>query len=195
VIDRNRNPLDPDEVAAFLDGRLEGEELERVQARFAEDAGARQELIKASRIVSTLPAKQRVRVGGLPLLAGLAAAAAIAFVVVQPSRQAISSVPVATERTVTEDVDRLELTYPADGATISGTAKSLSWHSVSGVSYRLLVSDAQGRTVLEQTTSDTSVTMPATLRKGATYFWSVDALAPDGSSLTSGLREFTVSER
>ena len=50
--------LTPHEVAAFLEGRLEGEELTRVESYLADHPSARQELIKASRIIESAPQRE-----------------------------------------------------------------------------------------------------------------------------------------
>ena len=55
----DREPLTAGEIAAFLDGRLEGPELSRVQAVLAADPAARQELIKASRILASAPSSRQ----------------------------------------------------------------------------------------------------------------------------------------
>ena len=192
----DNEPLDPDEVAAFLDGRLEGSELERVQSRLANDSAARQEIIKASRILSTAPQTGRRRSFAIPAVTTLAAAAAIAFVFIQPKEIAVDSTPVASERIGLADAaDRIDLAYPADADTVATLRKPFTWHAMPGATYRLVVSDAEGNRILERSTTDTSAAIPSTLDRGALYFWSVDAHASDGSSVTSGVRTFVVGDR
>jgi hypothetical protein len=56
------------------------------------------------------------------------------------------------------------------------------------------LTDAQGRTVWQSSTSDTVLILPEAipLNGPASYYWNVDALAPDGSSTTTGIREIRV---
>lgn len=189
-------PLSADEIAAFLDGRLEGEELERVQARLADDPLARQEIIKAGRIISSAPARQEKKPRWIPAIGVLAAAAAIAVVFVQPDNLNRESRRVASERRGTADEpDRVDLLMPAESESLSVAVSQFAWRPIEGATYRIVVSDAAGRTVLQENTTDTLLRIPGALRKAGRYYWSVDALAPDGSSVTSGIHEFVVPSR
>jgi hypothetical protein len=68
---------------------------------------------------------------------------------------------------------------------------------VDGATYRVIVSDVAGNTVLQKNTTDTVLAIPESLLKneGATYYFAVYALLPDGSSLGSDAHEFVVSPR
>lgn len=189
--------LSPDALAAYLDGRLEGQELDRVEAHLADNPSARQELINASRIIAAAPQRHRRRSYWIPL-AGLAAAAAIAIVAGLPKMSLRDPASVSSERRgATEAYDRVVLLNPQNGQRVELSPLSLSWRSIDGASYRVVVSDATGKTLLQQNTYDTLVSIPdSVLASGnGTYYWTVDALAPDGSSMTSGASEFIVGNR
>ena len=192
----DNDPLSPDEVAAFLDGRLEGQELEKVQARLADDPVARQEIIKARRIAFSAPAAKIQRRSWLPAAGLLAAAAVIAIVVALPGDDSRSPMAVAPERRgVADAAERVEVIMPSPGDNLPSDVTFFAWRPIEGARYRIVVSDASGQTLLQENTSDTSLSIPEPLRKTGRYYWKVDAQSPDGSSVTSGVREFVVTAR
>lgn len=193
----NDEPLGPDEIAAFLDGRLAGEDLKRLEARLADDPAARQELIRTSRILSTSPQpKKRRDYTSLPLMATLAAAAAIAFVFLRPAGIERGAGEIPIERTTaTAEMYRVEIIAPDEDGDLGRLDRPLVWHSIDKATYRVVVSDSTGQTIYEGNTSDTAISIPVQLKTGARYYWSVDALVPDGSSASSGAHEFTATRR
>jgi hypothetical protein len=188
--------LRPHEIAAFLEGRLEGEELTRVELYLADHPSARQELIKASRIIQTAPQKEVKRSRRLYPLIGLAAAAAIAVVFIRPAAVNQLKAPVATERRgVADEADQVVLVSPLDAGEIKDRAQPLTWHAVDGATYAIVITDASGNKVVQTTTSDTSLVLPEGVKADGTYYWRVDANSPDGSSSTSGYHEFRLIGR
>jgi hypothetical protein len=192
----SEQPLDPEDVAAFLDGTLEGDKLEQVEARLADDSAARQELIRVSRTISSAPQPRRRDHTRLGFLATLAAAAAIAVVVIRPVDIQGPATSAAIERTVGEGTaDVVDIIAPVDNADLAASAKPFVWHSIDQATYRVVVSDSLGQTVYEGNTSDTAISIPIQLKEGARYYWSVDALVADGSSAASGAHEFVARKR
>lgn len=188
--------LTPDEVASFLDGRLSGQELARVEAYLADNPSARHEIIEAARIITTAPKRELKRSRGAYPLVALAAAAAIAIVLIQPRDALRGGATVPTERRgIADEPVRIELVSPSDGEDVSESGRPFKWRSVEAATYRLVVSDSSGRTIYQASTSDTSLILPQSLKKPGTYYWSVDALATDGASATSGAHEFVVTGR
>jgi hypothetical protein len=59
--------------------------------------------------------------------------------------------------------------------------------------YLLTVTTAEGDSVWELMTADTSAAVPIALEPGGEYLWYVDALLPDGSSASSGVHHFRVT--
>lgn len=191
-----KDPLTPHEIAAFLDGRLEGDELIRVESYLADDPLARQELIKASRIIQSAPRKQLKLSRRLYPLIGLVAAAAIAVVFIRPDDVSLTNAPASTERrSIADEPDQVVLVSPGDAGEIRDRAQPLSWNAVAGARYRIVISDPSGKPIVQTTTSDTSLVLPDAVQNGGTYYWKVDALAPDGASSTSGYHEFRLIGR
>lgn len=189
----------PDEVAAFIDDRLSKEERARLEAYFARNPSARRELIEASRIVATLPAPERDSRRWISIAGVVAAAAAAILIVVRPPDNSSSARAVLSgQRGVAEQAQTIPLVSPEVDESVSDAgARAFVWRSVDGATYRLIVSDASGKTLLQQNTADTLVAIPPAIAtsKPGTYYWSVDALEPDGSSVTSGVRAFTVGRK
>jgi hypothetical protein len=70
------------------------------------------------------------------------------------------------------------------------------WSAVPGAeSYRLTVSGEDARTVWSSSGTDTLAALPdsVTLRPNERYHWVADALLSDGSTRSTGLREFDVA--
>ena len=190
----SNEPLEPDEVAAFLEGNLAGEDLKRVEARLADDPSARQEIIKASKIISSVPKQRRRDNAALSVLATLAAAAAIAIVFIRPSApEAITDTPVERS-SVGSPADRVNVISPGDDEN-PGQSPRLMWRAIDGATYRVVVADSLGQTVYQGNTSDTAIQVPVQLKSGSRYYWSVDAFSPDGSSASSGVHEFIADRR
>jgi hypothetical protein len=115
---------------------------------------------------------------------------------VQPRSQLKPTAPGASERRgVSETSDRVVLVSPAEGQQVTNPATPFTWHIVPGATYRVDFADESGSTVYQAHTSDTSIVLPSSVRSAGTYYWTVTALAPDGTSVTSGAREFGVAAR
>ena len=191
------DPLSANDIAAFLDGRLTGVDLARVQSLLAADKSARMEVAEASRLIATAPRKRTVSVRWFAI-GGMAAIAAAALLVVRPGEQLSESTPTVSERRAPiEESDRIELVSPAVGQTIAKANLPLTWRSIDGAAYRVVVSDPAGKIIFEENTIDTSVVVPLSKLKlsNGVLYWSVDAHAPDGSSVASGARPVTVTAR
>ncbi len=187
------DPLTPDEVAAFLDGQLDGAELARVESHLAENPGSRQEIIKASRILSSMPKRDARRWPRRYAFIGLAAAAAIAVVIIRPGDTELRR-PVSVERRSTVDEpDKIELISPANAHRLTGRGDQLVWRSIKGATYYVVISDTSGNTVFRTSTSDTSLIIPQSITAAGTYYWRVDGQTPDGSSVPSDIKEFVIS--
>ena len=190
-------PITPHEIAAVLEGRLEGDELTRIEAYLADNPSARQELIKAARILKSAPQQKEVARSRrhYPLI-GLAAAAAIALVLIRPADVSQQGAPISTERRgIADEPDQIARVTPAEGAEIIDRTQPLIWHAVDGATYRIVIADSSGKPVLQTSTSDTSLVVPEVVQASGTYYWKVDALSPDGSSSTSGYHEFKMIGR
>lgn len=191
-------PLSPEDVAAYLDGRLSGEEVERVESVLAGSAEARAELVEASRLIATIPERQTHPNRQWIVVSAVAVAAVLAVVMVPSLSQRPAVEQVATERPAAADAGaRIRTVTPEDGAVVGSADVRFAWDAVPLATYQLTVTDARGRTVWQAATTDTTLVLPGTAKLSgpASYYWNVDALAPDGSSMTTGIREFKVTTR
>ena len=194
-------PLPPEDIAAYLDGRLTGSDLQRVEAALARNPEARAELVDASRLVSSLPPAQRRARKQWVWASGSAAAAAAAVllaVAVPSLTRGPATTPVKTERRATLPTGAaLRTIGPADGALVAQADVQFGWTSLAGATYQLTVTDAEGATIWKKSTADTTATLPDSVTLVATrsYYWNVDALAPDGSSATTGIHEPKVADK
>jgi hypothetical protein len=180
--------LEPQAVAAYAAGRLNDSERERIERHLAQCPECVSEVVAIHRM--TRPARWPARL----LVGGLAAAAALAIWIGGPGRA-----PPAPADDIrgpeAPSVLQLDAVRPADGSTLGDSG--FAWHAIeNAVTYRLTITDEAGDEMWSQTTSDTSLLLPAGARlaPGRTYFWYVDALRSDGASATSGVRRFQIGE-
>ena len=188
--------ISPEEMAGYIDGRLSGEERATVEARLARSPDLRAELVEATRISASAEAVRPRRSSAWKATGILlfAAAAVIAVIVVpKGNRNLRRSAAPAERRIEAEDGGRVSLLTPIDAGTLPSASANFIWRSEGDASYRITVADATGGTVWTALTKDTMATVPPTvqLRPGKTYYWYVDALRSDGSSISSGPRSFT----
>jgi hypothetical protein len=141
-------------------------------------------------LLDTKDLLERVRRPRKLLVGGaLAAAAALVFVIVRPN-------PAATDRAVMRN-DGAGAPVVAYGpiGTAPRAGLRFIWSAVPGAeSYRLTVSADDASTVWSLSGTDTLAALPdsVTLRPNEHYHWVADVLLSDGSTRSTGLREFTV---
>ena len=166
------------EMAAYLDRRMDAADRARVEGHLAVCADCRKEMLEVRGLVRRTTRPRRMLIA-----ATLLATAATLVLIVRPA---------------TLDLQRdgdPQPTLVAYGPTGEVTLSSLRfvWAAAPGVaSYRLTVSRADGAPVWSGSLSDTATVLPdsATLRVDQHYLWVADALLDDGSSRSTGLREF-----
>ena len=184
------NHLESSEVAAYLDRALARADRGRVEAHLADCDACRREVIEVSRLRHTSASRRRWL-----FFAPAAAAAAILIIVFARPADTPGLGPVLRDGGEEPGLT-VSLVAPTDSATVEGGgAVALTWRSAgSGVSYRVTLTDQRGDVVWSGAASDTTARLPGSvaLPAGRSYFWFVDALLPDGRSLTSGVRHFTV---
>ena len=193
----SKNEIPAEKLAAFLDGRLSPEERSNIEAFLAEHPQARSEMIAAARLVEDVERTERVaarRWRTCGVLAGVAAAAALAVVLV-PGRNAVTE---PTERVATlEDGGRITLLSPSDSRAVDARGLEFRWSSPDSATFRITVADDAGRTIWTALTTESRITLPDSveLADRRRFFWYVDAVFHDGSSITSGPHGFTASAR
>lgn len=181
--------LQPEEIAAYIDGIATGEVRTRLESHLAACDDCRSELVDASRIVAALPRARGMR-GRVWMPA--AAAAAIVLLLAWPRTVREPSVQHREAPVTTTIAPRA---IAPIGAVDSATA--LVWSSVPYRDrYRVRVFDAAGSVIWETETIDTitSVPMSVSLRPGRSYYWKVEAQTGFGRSAATELIEFSVRQ-
>lgn len=178
--------LEAEEVVGFLEGKLDGLTLRRVQAHLADCAECASELVEVSRL--RRPPRSVTR------WVATAAATAAVFAATVVASRAMHHQPAATDSTAIRGVDAPTVTIisPSEGAEVSGEPDFV-WRSVPGAtSYRIAVSRADGDSVWAASGRDTTARPPASASNDATglYYWYVDVLLADGRSIAGEAHEF-----
>ncbi|HEX6574871.1 MAG TPA: zf-HC2 domain-containing protein [Gemmatimonadaceae bacterium] len=186
--------LSSEELSAYLTNSLNAAERENVERHLTVCAECRSELIEGQRAIASAPPAKKVSRSWFAL-AGLAAAAAV-LIMVWPKGE-IGRSPQHIERisppsTIAPSVS---IVSPASDAVLDASTRTFTWKRDDGSSYRVTITDQAGRPVWSQATQDTTVALPDSIRLAADsrYFWYVDALRPDGRSVTSGINSFHTS--
>ena len=184
----NTTHLTAEDVAAFLDRHITAAERAAVEAHLAECRLCRDEVTSVRRLMRTGPTVRRVLIP-----AGLAAAAAVAFIALTLGRGPEPTADRVRSPTTLEANGSIVTRLPADGDTISLVKPAMVWSAIAGEpTYRFTLTDASGQPLWTSTTTDTSVTLPSQviLQPQQTYFWYVDAQRANGRAASTGVRRF-----
>jgi anti-sigma factor RsiW len=182
--------LAADEVVAYVDGAVDGDERRRIEAHLAACAECRVEVSDVVALARALPAVRRAR---LRIWVPAAAAAGVAIVLAWP-RHPQQRTPVG-EAHRRGAVMTTAAPRPIAPAGVVTTADTLVWTSVPGAdAYAVRVFDASSTVIWDGQTSDTTAVLPATIgwRAGASYFWKVEARTGFDRWAASELVEFVV---
>jgi hypothetical protein len=186
--------LGSEEVAAYLDNTLSDAECARVKAHLADCGVCREEVVSVSKLLDRAPRPRR-RVFAF---SAVAAAAVLAFLLLRPSPDSglRTTQPVRGPDTpiASEGVSGVRAITPM-GAQTTGDNIRFVWHRPSlGATYRFTLTDERGKKIWVGSTNDTTLVVPKefTLAAKRSYNWFVDALLPDGSSITTGITSFQI---
>lgn len=198
VIDQH---LAPNDVAAYVDRALTGERRARVEAHLARCAECRAELSDGTRIIASHP-RTRWRNRSLVAACSAVAAALLIFVLPRAMRDSVSQhrespvtsiVPPVLLSPTGARMQLLDRSSPSTDSIVGFT-----WSSVPHADrYRIRIFDTNGSILLERTSSDTTMSLPADvlLRAGQNYFWQVQADVGFDRHATSELVEFSLRPR
>lgn len=176
-----------EQVAAFVDHRLDGAERSVVESHLAECADCRSEVVEIERLVRGVR-RHRVRsvaAGGLAVAAGL-----------------MLVVSIVRHRGAGSDNGNLRGANAAAVIPVGPTGLvprsglALTWHGTgSGSDYKVTLSNAAGTTLWTSDWRDTTVSIPdeIDLPPGVEYHWTVDAILPQGTSRTTGPQSFIIA--
>lgn len=182
---RASDHLRPADIVAFVRSGP-GPVGDPTVAHLAQCGECREEVLEVSRLVRA-PASGRLK--SVAAITAAAAMVAAAWLGVRPAPQEADR-----ERAtpVTQPDGGVRLVAPL-GPLNRDAPIAFTWRGVAGaVEYRLTLLDARGNVLWSNATIDTAATLPIeiSLVRGPAYYWFVDVLQSDGSSATSGSREF-----
>jgi hypothetical protein len=186
--------LSADDIAALVDGDVPPDRRAAVEAHLSVCGECRSELVAASELVDSVPAKSRIPIRWF---AGVAAAVALIAIVPWVRNRSAPS-PNEAVRSSASSLASIQTVGPAPGMNAAADSLTFSWRPLPGVmTYHVFVTDSAGAPVYNLTTTDTVVGPIADvhLSPGSRYFWYVDALRRDGSSVTSAQISFFVHDR
>lgn len=183
---------DPEDLAAYLDGRVSDRDGERIEAHAAECPECRREIADVTGTLARLGAARRWRVWA-PAAAAAAVLAVLLLGAPRIDDGSDGAVRFRGPDPAAEPAEILISSPPTDG-TVGRDGLAFVWRSTGpDASYQLTLTDGEGAVVWEMETTDTVVSLPDTidLEPGSAYHWYVDALLRSGWSTTSGVHSFT----
>lgn len=181
-----------EELAAYLSGGLSPEGRDAFEKHIAECRPCRMETVSARRLLAT----GRAKTWQWAIPSALAAVAAIAFFATSTSQRA-GEEPTreAAARTSAGSAVNLHIVTPADAGSITGTPIFIWRAQGAEALYRFSVTDSGGASIWVAETRDTTIALPAdvSLEANREYLWNVDAVDPEGATVTSGTHRFRIS--
>ena len=179
--------LEPDQVAAYVDGTLSPAERRRLDAHLVTCVRCRAEVGDVGAIVA---GTEKARHAPPWMLPATAAAAAILLIATVPQLLRDSASPVHRASAVTA-TSGPRLIAPVGRVDSVG---QMLWSAVPAADrYRLRLFDPSGTVLWEHQTTDTTTAVPPTipLRRG-TYYWRVDSHSGFDRWTPSDLVEFVL---
>lgn len=173
--------VSPEAMAGYIDRALSSEEQRRVELHLASCAECREDVSEVRRL------QLRRRARRAAILLPVAAAAAVLLIIGLPRQTTTPS----ERRTGPETEQRILIVSPAPSAEIAAGRVTFTWRSAGvDASYIITLQESDGRVVWTSSIADTVAALPegVTLAAGLTWFWFVDAMLPDGRSLSSGVQ-------
>jgi Putative zinc-finger len=179
------NHLTDSEMARYLDRRVSLEERDRIEDHLASCAECREHTLGTQQVLRRARRPRMVAVGSV-----LAAAAVVLIWIARVGPIPELSAP---QRGVASDNAGL-IAYGPTGDAKRPSLRFVWGSAMGAASYRLSVTAANGAQVWSQSGADTVASLPRSvdLRTGEKYLWVADALMRDGSTRSTGLREFSL---
>lgn len=186
--------LTSEDVAAYLDNALSESDGARIRAHLAGCEACRAEIGSVSRLIDSAPRAGR-RFVALPALAAAAVIIVFAGKAAIDSRSASDELRGNDIPATLEGVSAFQAVTPRGRQPI-GDGVVFVWRPpLPGVTYRFTLTDEQGGKIWIGSTSDTSITLPDSVRlqQERSYHWFVDGLLPDGTAATTGITSFQLA--
>ena len=178
------------DIAAFIDRSLPLDARADAELHLSGCDRCREELASCARLAGSAPAVPQRRTTWW--VSGLAAAAVIVAIVLQPTAARIDR-GASAERASVNAGSRMTVVSPTGLVTTSDLR--FVWRRDDRSSgYRVILTDSIGAPVWTEDVVDTSAVppVPIHLKPGAQYFWRVEALHADGSATQSDETPFRI---
>jgi hypothetical protein len=178
--------MNESDIAAYVDRRLSVAERDRIEQHLAGCRECRNEVVESRRVLMQARRPRLILLGGSVL-----ATAAALLLVLRPAfifpRADGESARLRNAGAPTTLVAH----GPSGEVPLSGL--TFVWGAAQGAAtYRLTLSGADGVPLWTASTTDTTLALADSVRlgPGKPYFWMTDALLGDGTTRSTGLREF-----
>jgi len=176
----------PELLAGYLDDTLPGHDKQEVELHLSACAECRAEVTEVRRLQVR---RRRRQLAGV--LVPLAAAAAVVLMLVTPR----DAGPPTGLRSGSDGEQPLEIVSPAPTAEVVAGPVAFAWRSAgTGANYTITLQEGDGRIAWRFIVDDTVAVAPDSIvfAPGRTWFWSVDALLPDGQSRSTGVQRLRI---
>jgi anti-sigma factor RsiW len=173
------------EIAAYLDRTLSPSLRDRAENHLAACPDCRRHLLETRELLERVRRPRKYLIGGT-----VAAAAVLALLIARPNVSSIDRPDLMRNDEAAVPL----LAYGPMGPVIAAETRFV-WSAAPGAqSYRLTVSRANAGAVWSSSGIDTVAMLPdsVVLRPSERYFWVTDALLSDGTTRSTGIREFVV---
>jgi hypothetical protein len=114
-------------------------------------------------------------------------------------QQIIPDLPFNTREPAVDQRDiSLFLLTPQNGSSVASNDLEFSWIPIPhATSYTFLLLNSQGDIIWEQNTTDVSIILPTglQLQSSQSYFWQVECLLDNGSSIVSDMNVFSINHK
>ncbi len=186
--DLQRHHLNDVQVAAYLDRALAAPERAEIDAHLARCAQCRIEVVEVARIHRARARRKRWYV-----VVPVAAAAAVILLLVTGRPGGTPGQGVIRGDGSGAGAPRLGVVAPQGEQPVSPNALVFIWRAAGpDAHYQFTLTDSSGTVILTGEGADTTLVVPEnlTVRLDRVYFWHVDALLANGSSVTTGVQRF-----
>jgi anti-sigma factor RsiW len=174
------------EIAAYLDHGLPPNKMDEIEEHLARCPACRDNVVSTQAFISRSRRSQRLT----KVAAVLLAAAAITVVAVPSIRKSnLDREAMRSEETVA----RLRV-YGPIGETKQAPERFMWGSDPTALTYHVTITTKAGADVWSGSSSDTSIVLPSSviLTAGERYLWVVDAMTNDGTTRSTGIREFGI---
>ena len=190
--------LDIEQIAAYVDHEVTLPERERIEAHLATCDECTDEVASVVRTLDTPPEPiKRARRPPFIAAAGIASALLAGALLIGLLRTQQSGDRVLRDSPAAAgEPAAVRIVSPVESEVVEPGRLEFAWRAVEAdAAYNLTVTDEGGDVIWIGSSRDTAIALTSqiALSPGEDYFWYVDAILPDGRTLSSGVRTFTAA--